>query len=58
MTYPRDELYREMAFIAYYLHWPPDQILRLPHGERRRWAAEVSGINRELSGTEEREWHG
>jgi hypothetical protein len=56
LSYPREQLYREIAFIAYYLHWPADQILRLDHAERRRWAAEVSSINAELSGSQEQRW--
>jgi hypothetical protein len=48
--YPLDELYEEMAFIAYYLHWPISEIMELPHDERRRWCAEVSKINRNLNG--------
>ena len=49
MRYPPDALYEEMTFIAYYLHWPADQILRLEHPERRRWVAEISRINDELN---------
>lgn len=37
-----------MAFLAYYLNWPRADLLRLDHAERRRWCAEVSGINRAL----------
>lgn len=48
MSYPLDALYEEMAFVAYYLHWPQDQILGMEHQERRRWVAEVSRINRKL----------
>jgi hypothetical protein len=44
------ELYEEMAFIAYYFHWPWDEVMQLPHGERRRWCAEISRINRDLNG--------
>jgi uncharacterized protein DUF6760 len=46
--YPSDRLFEEVAFIAYYLHWPHEQIMSLDHRERQRWAAEVSRINREL----------
>ena len=49
MSYPLAALYREMAFLAYYLHWPYDQILGLEHGERLRWVAEVSRMNQEMS---------
>jgi hypothetical protein len=47
--YPLDRIYEEVAFIAYYLHWPADQILGLDHRERRRWCEEVSRINRRLN---------
>jgi hypothetical protein len=31
------------------MHWPLDPILGLEHGERQRWVAEVSRINRQLN---------
>lgn len=49
MTYPEDALHREIAFVAYYLHWPRDEVLALEHLERRRWVDEISRINTELS---------
>ena len=49
-AYPVDELYEEMAFIAYYLHWPVSEVMNLPHDERRRWCSEISKINRGLNG--------
>jgi hypothetical protein len=50
-AYPVDELYEEMAFIAYHFHWPRTELMTLEHGERRRWCEEISAINRQLSGT-------
>lgn len=47
--YPLDRLYEEVAFIAYYFHWPHDQLMELEHRERRRWCTEISGINRTLN---------
>jgi Family of unknown function (DUF6760) len=47
--YPLDALYEEVAFLAYYLHWPPEALLALDHRERLRWVAEVSRINSELT---------
>lgn len=41
-----------MTFLAYYLHWSRDEVMRLPHRERRRWCAEVSGVNKKLNGDE------
>ena len=49
MNYPLDSLYHEMAFIAYYFHWPREEILALEHDERRRWCDEISRINREMN---------
>ncbi len=47
--YPPERLYREMAFIAYYLKWPHAEVMQLEHTERRRWCEEISHINRELN---------
>ena len=47
--YPQDELYREMAFISYYFHWPRSEVMNLDHASRRRWCKEISVINRELT---------
>jgi hypothetical protein len=38
-----------MAFVAYHLHWPYEQLLNMEHGERLRWVREVSSINRKLN---------
>lgn len=47
--YPLDRLYEEVAFIGYYMHWPHDQIMQMPHAQRKQWCDEVSKINRTLS---------
>ncbi|TQR33264.1 DUF6760 family protein [Brevibacillus brevis] len=44
--YPVDKIYEEAAFIAYYFHWPHDEIMSMEHKERRRWCEEISAINR------------
>jgi uncharacterized protein DUF6760 len=31
--------------VAYHFHWPPDQLLELEHGDRRRWVDEISHLN-------------
>ena len=51
MLYPQDRLYQEMAFLAYYLHWPMEELMKLDHRARRRWCEEVSTINKKLSNT-------
>lgn len=50
MGYPLDQLHREVAFVAYHLHWAHDQVMELEHRDRRRWVAEVSTINQLMSG--------
>jgi hypothetical protein len=46
--YPLERLHEEVAFLAYYFHWPLQDILELEHGDRRRWVHQVSTINRRL----------
>jgi hypothetical protein len=48
LGYPLDQLHEEVAFIAYYFHWPLREILELQHADRRRWVEEISSINRRL----------
>ena len=47
--YPSDLLFEEVAFIAYYLHWPREEIMGLDHRDRRRWVSEVSKVNQRLN---------
>ena len=49
MGYPLDQLYEEVAYIAYYFHWPLEDILELEHDERRGWVEQIAEINRKLS---------
>jgi hypothetical protein len=42
--------YEEVAFVAYYFHWPPESILGMPHGDRRRWVQEISTVNQRVNG--------
>ena len=46
---PLDRIYEEVAFIAYYFHWAHDQVMQMPHAERKRWCEEISKINKRLS---------
>jgi hypothetical protein len=39
-----NRLYEEVAYVAYHLHWPHDQILALEHLERQRWVRQVAEI--------------
>jgi hypothetical protein len=49
ITYPASRLFEETSFLAYYLHWPHDDLLNMPHWERQEWCRRVTAINRELS---------
>jgi len=55
IVYPLARLYQEMAYIAYHFHWPYHDLLQLEHGERLRWADEISAINTHLNATAEEE---
>lgn len=45
-----DELYEEMAFIAYHFHWSNEELMLMEHCQRRRWCEQISQINRGLNG--------
>ena len=38
--YPLDQLYEEMAFIAYHFHWSHDELMNAEHGERQTCGGE------------------
>ncbi|WP_036719599.1 DUF6760 family protein [Paenibacillus harenae] len=42
-------MYEEVGFVAYYFHWPHDEIMNMEHAERRRWCDEISKINRKMN---------
>jgi hypothetical protein len=44
-----DELFGELAYVAYHFHWPHAEVMALDHRERRRWADEIAQINRRLA---------
>lgn len=48
-----EEVYEEMAFIAYYFHWSQDEIIKMSHLERKNWCNRISEINKESNGEEE-----
>ncbi len=35
--------------MAYYFHWPHEEIMNMPHAQRKRWCEEISAINKQLS---------
>lgn len=53
MSYPLDELFREVAYVAYHFHWSRDEIEAMPHERRRRWVREIAAINEARNQAEE-----
>jgi hypothetical protein len=49
VTEPASRLYEEMTYVAYYLHWPLEDILDMEHPLRRRFVDEIGRINRRLN---------
>jgi len=49
VTYVPDRLFEEVAYVAYYLHWPMDQILDMEHPIRSRMIDEIGRINEQLN---------
>ncbi|MEP6695771.1 MAG: DUF6760 family protein [Pseudonocardiales bacterium] len=49
MTYAADALYQEIAYVAYHLHWPLDDLLDLEHPVRQRFVEEVGRLNQRQS---------
>jgi hypothetical protein len=49
IRYPLDQLYREVAFVAYHFHWSQEEILEMEHRERHKWVQQISEINREIN---------
>lgn len=49
LGYPLDQLFEEVAFVAYHFHWEHDQVMALEHPDRRRWVKEISAINQRMN---------
>ena len=47
--YPLGQVYEEIAFIAYHFHWSHADVMGLEHVDRRRWVAEISGLNQRMN---------
>src|SRR3954453_13221984 len=45
MRYPTDALWQEIAYLAYHLQWPMDDLLDLEHMDRVRMARAVVSMN-------------
>jgi len=40
-----DEMWEELTFLAYHLHWGLDDLLDLEHADRLRLLAQVGSLN-------------
>jgi hypothetical protein len=49
VRYAADRLWEETAYLAYYLHWPLNEILDLEHPVRARMIEEVGKIHDQLA---------
>jgi hypothetical protein len=45
-----DELYEELAYVAYHLGWSLDTVLDLEHSDRRRFADAIERLNARAEG--------
>ena len=48
MTYAADRLWEEVAYVAYYFHWPFDKILEMEHPTRQRVIEEIGKIHAQM----------
>jgi len=46
VTYATDQLFEEVAYVAWHFHWSFEEILDLEHGVRRRLIEEIDRLNR------------
>lgn len=49
MTYAADQLYDEVAYVAYHFHWGLDAILDMEHPVRQRFVEQIASINRRMN---------
>lgn len=50
MTYAHQQLVDEVAYVAYYFHWPLETILAMEHPRRRTFIEAIGDINRAING--------
>jgi hypothetical protein len=45
LRYPHEDLWDELAYLAYHLHWSFMELLDLEHGDRQRLVTGVAELN-------------
>ncbi|HJN75092.1 MAG TPA: DUF6760 family protein [Myxococcota bacterium] len=49
VSYPLENILKEVAFIAYHFHWDRETLFELSHKERHSWVKEISRINEKIN---------
>jgi hypothetical protein len=49
VSYPLENIFKEVAFVAYHFHWDRESCLEMPHKERHAWVKEISAINEKIN---------
>ena len=49
LGYPPELLFQEVAYLAYYFHWPHSELMEMSHLERLLWVKELAHINQALN---------
>ena len=49
MTYAVEQLYEEIAYVAYHFHWAHEELIDLEHLRRKAFVREIAKINRRLN---------
>jgi len=44
-----ENIFKEVAFIAYHFHWDREAVLQMSHKERHVWVQEISAINERIN---------
>ena len=55
LGYPSEQLFQEVAYLAYYFHWPHSEIMEMSHLDRLVWVRELARINKTLNESAEGE---
>ncbi len=49
MTYAVEQLFEEIAYVAYHFHWAHEELIDLEHLRRKAFVREIAKINQRLN---------
>lgn len=49
LSYLPEDIYREIAYIAYHFHWAKSDVMSMTHHERKIWIKEIADINKKIN---------